>query len=187
MRLADDITIVIAGEEIQLRPSLRYAIRLERREGSFQKLLKEVMDGSLTAACDVIRDHTDLDFLENRILDALPTLNAPLMHYIAQCAGVDGDDAPAKASKVGKPAKSVPFREYLHSLFKLGTGWLGWTPDETLDATPAEIQLAYEGRLDMLKAIYGGKDQKTAPDADMPLEAKFKSIFGGIGTVKEAT
>lgn len=186
MRLADDITIVIAGEEIQLRPSLHHAIRLERREGSFQKLLRDIMDGSLTAACDVIRDHTDLDFLENRILDALPDLKAPLLQYVMQCAGVDGDDAPAKASKGGKPAKSVPFREYLQQQYKVATGWLGWSPETALDATPAEIQLAYEGRLDMLKAIFGSSENKTSSDADMPLDAKFKGIFGGIGTVKEA-
>jgi hypothetical protein len=183
VRLADDITIVIAGEEITLRPSLHHAIRLERREGSFQKLLRDIMDGSLTAACDVIRDHTVLDFLENRILDALPDLKAPLLQYVMQCAGVDGDDAPAKG---GKPAKSVPFREYLQQQYKVATGWLGWSPETALDATPAEIQLAYEGRLDMLKAIFGSTENKTSPDADMPLDAKFKGIFGGLGTVKEA-
>ena len=184
MRLADEITVTIAKEAVTLRPSLRYAIRLERRQGGFQQLTRDVIDGSLAAAVEIIQPHTDLDFLPNRILDELDALKAPLLQYVMACAGVDSDDAP-KAAPKGKSAKSVPFKDHLQELFKLATGWLGWFPETALDATPAEIQLAYEGRLDMLKAIYGGKDQKTSPDNGLPLDAKFKGIFGGIGTVKE--
>ncbi|CDZ53375.1 hypothetical protein [Neorhizobium galegae] len=183
MRLADTITVTIAGEAIELRPSLACAIRLERRPGSFQQLTRDIMDGNLTAAVEVIQDHTDLDFLPNRILEQLDTLKAPLLRYVMACAGVDPDDAP-KAAPKGKPAKSVPFRDHLQDLYKKATGWLGWSPEVALDATPAEIVLAYEGRLDMLKAIYGGgKDQ---PTDDRPLEEKFRSVFNTYGTVKEA-
>ncbi|CDZ55517.1 hypothetical protein [Neorhizobium galegae] len=183
MRLADTITVTIAGEAIELRPSLACAIRLERRPGSFQQLTRDIMDGNLTAAVEVIQDHTDLDFLPNRILEQLDTLKAPLLRYVMACAGVDPDDA-QKAAPKGKPAKSVPFRDHLQDLYKKATGWLGWSPEVALDATPAEIVLAYEGRWDMLKAIYGGgKDQLTD---DRPLEEKFRSVFTTFGTVKEA-
>ncbi|SCX27156.1 hypothetical protein [Agrobacterium rosae] len=182
MRLAETIVITIAGEAIQLRPSLACAIRLERREGSFRQLTREIMDGSLTAAIDIIKDHTDLDFLPNR-LDELDGLKAPLLQYVMACAGVDPADAP-KAAPKGKPAKSVPFKDYLEDLYRKATGWLGWSPETALDATPAEIQLAYQGRLEMLKAIYGGNEKSTAED-DRPLEQKFRSVLSGIGTIKE--
>ncbi|CAN7437028.1 hypothetical protein [Neorhizobium sp. LjRoot104] len=183
MRLADEITVIIAKEAVTLRPSLRCAIRLERRPGSFQQLTRDIMDGSLTAAVEVIQDHTDLDFLPNRILDDLDRLKPALLRYVMACAGVDPHDAP-KALPVGKPAKSVPFRDHLIGLYRIAAGWLGWPPEVALDATPAEIVLAYEGRLDMLKAIYGGgRDQ---PTDERPLEEKFRSVFTTFGTVKEA-
>lgn len=184
MRLADTITVTIAGEAIQLRPSLACAIRLERREGSFQQLIREIMDGSLTAAVEIIQPHTDLDFLPNRVMDELDGLKAPLLQFVMACAGVDPADAP-KAVPKGKPAKSVPFKDYLQDLYMKATGWLGWSPETAFDATPAEIQLAYQGHLEMLKAIYGGNDKST-PDDDRPLEQKFRSVFSSFGTVKEA-
>ncbi|KQS64522.1 hypothetical protein ASG39_11240 [Rhizobium sp. Leaf371] len=182
MKLAEEIWITVADEEIELRPSLRYAIQLERRDGSFGQLLREVQEGSLTAALSIIEPHADaMPYLENRVFDALPTLKAPLIAYLLACAGIDPDDAP-KASK-GKSGKSVPFKDHLIELYKLGTGWLGWTPDVTLDATPAEITLAYAGHMDMLRAIHGGgKAEK--PKDDRPLDQKFRSIFAGIGTQK---
>ena len=184
MRLADTIIVTIAGEDIHLRPSLACAIRLERREGSFQKLTREIMDGSLSAAVEIIQDHTDLDFLPNRIMDELDALKAPLLQYVMACAGVDPDDA-RKAKPHDKPAKSIPFRDYLEDLFKKATGWLGWSPEVALNATPAEIVLAYQGRLDMLKAIYGS-GEADKPEDDRPLDEKFRSVFATIGTVKEA-
>lgn len=125
MRLADEITVIIAKEAVTLRPSLRCAIRLERRPGSFQQLTRDIMDGSLTAAVEVIQDHTDLDFLPNRILDDLDRLKPALLRYVMACAGVDPHDAP-KALPVGKPAKSVPFRDHLIGLYRIAAGWLGW-------------------------------------------------------------
>ncbi|WP_440408696.1 hypothetical protein [Neorhizobium petrolearium] len=180
MRLADEITVTIAKEAVTLRPSLRYAIQLERRPGSFRQLTRDIMDGSLTAAVDIIRPHCDLDYLENRILDALPELQAPLLQYVMACAGLDRDDAP-KAANTGKPAKAVPFHDYLQELYKIATGWLGWDPDTALDATPAEIQLAYEGRLDLLKSIFGGSEK---PESNLSLGDKLKVAFGTFGTKK---
>lgn len=37
-------------------------------------------------------------------------------------------------------------------------GWLGWTPEQTYNAAIPDIMTAYEGRMDMLKAIFGGGD-----------------------------
>lgn len=154
-KLADDITIRIGGEAIELRPSLRFAIRLQRRPGSFSQLAREVMEGSLTAACEIIRDHYDHPLLEVRVFDTgVNTLAVPLMAYIMALIGIDLETPQEKVSDTG----GVPFDDYLGNLYRIGTGWLGWTPEETLDATPAEITEAYQGRLEMLKAIFGGDD-----------------------------
>lgn len=183
MRLAEHIVVTIAGEDIYLRPSLACAIRLERREGSFQKLTHDIMEGSLTAAVEVIEPHTDLDNLPARIHAEQGSFTEPLLQYVMACAGVDPNDAP-KAAPKGKPAKTIPFRDYLQDLYKKATGWVGWSPEVALDATPAEIQLAYEGKLEMLKAVYGGNEQ-SKPDDDRPLEEKFRSVFTSFGTIKE--
>ncbi|MEO9340473.1 hypothetical protein ABFT80_23970 [Mesorhizobium sp. SB112] len=183
MKLADDITITVAGEEIFLHPALRHAIRLERLEGSFAKLIRDVQENSLSAAVEIIRDHTDMLFLENRVLEVLPELKGSLLAYVMALTGIDLEDAPAKAKTNG--SKSVPFADHLTNLYRIGTGWLGWTPETTLDATPTEITQAYKGRLEMLKAIFGG-GEKAKPEDDRPLNEKFRSLFAAHGTVKEA-
>ncbi len=179
MKLADDITIRVAGELITLRPSLRHAIRLERRHGSFAALAREVMDGSLTAAIEIIEPQADgLPFLPNRVLDELPRLQPALLAYVMALAGIDPDEAPkGKADN----SNSQSFADYLSGLYRIGTGWLGWTPADTLDATPAEIIEAHKGRLEMLRAVFGGKEETAKPSA-IGLDDKFKVAFGSFGT-----
>lgn len=179
MKLADDITIEIGGETITLHPSLWHAIRLARRVDSFDKLVRGVIDGNLTIACAIIIDHADMDFLENHVFDALPDLREPLLDYILACAGIDPEElSPDKCAK-GTP---VPLAEQLAGLYRIGTGWLGWTPADTLDATPAEITEAHKGRLEMLKAIFGDGEKTKPSTSDTPttpdqLSAQMKFIF----------
>ena len=46
-------------------------------------------------------------------------------------------------------------------------GWLGWTEAETLDACMTSIELAHEGRMDMLKWTFGSGEEKP-PQDDRP-------------------
>ena len=184
MKLAETITITVVGEEIILHPALRHAIRLERREGSFRQLVADINEGSLTAALDIIAAHTDLANLSSRVFDVLPQLKPALLAYVAACAGVDPSDKPSD-DKPKATAKSVPFSEHLLHLYRVGTGWMGWTPADTLDATPAEIMEAYKGRLVMLKAIFGSGEKAEPVKDDRPLEAKFRSIFAGHQVIRE--
>jgi len=186
MKLAEQIIIIVGGEPIELRPSLACAMRLERRPGSFAGLFREIMDGSLSAAVDIIAPHADdMPFLESRVFDALPHLREPLLAYVMACAGIDPEERATDKTDTKGDAKSVPFSEHLSNLYRIGTGWLGWTPADTLDATPAEIMEAHAGRLDMLKAIFGSSEQSAPPKDDRPLDQKFRSIFASHGTVKE--
>ncbi len=46
----------------------------------------------------------------------------------------------------------------------MGTGWLGWTEQQTLDTSIPAIELAYDGRIEMLKMCFGsGEDAKPKP------------------------
>lgn len=48
---------------------------------------------------------------------------------------------------------------------QLGMGWLGWTFEQTEHSTFDAIELAYLGRMDMVKAIFGsGDDGKAGSD-----------------------
>lgn len=179
MALAREITITIAGELVALRPSLRHAMRLERREGSFAQLIRDVTDGSLTAAVEIIRPNHPIAFLDAKIMDAgLDNLQPPLLLYIAACAGIDeelSDDAK-------EPGKPVSFEEHLTGLYRLATGWLGWTPNVALDATPTEIIEAYKGRVAMLKAIFGGAEEEEQEPAD--IAERFTTVLRSFGTTK---
>lgn len=176
-KLADTIVIRLGGEDVILHPSLRHGIRLERRPGGVPALSGQISDGTLYAAIELIEPHHYHPLLANQIVEAgLDTLAAPLIEYVLQCVGIDPDDKPSKGGK------TVPLKKHLEDLYRIGTGWLGWTPDTTLDATPAEITLAYEGRLEMLKAIFGSGDEATK--SDTPLDDQFKAAFGSVGTVK---
>lgn len=185
MRLADrEIEIELGGEIIELRPSLRYALRLSRLPGGFGRLADELTQGSLNAAMAILWDHHPHTFLGQHILDAgLDELAEPLLNYLMACGGHD-PDAHAPANNGGE---SIPYPKFLEGLYKIGTGWLGWTPDQTLDATPLEILRAHAGRMDMLRAIYGGADDKpkVKPTPEQ-LSSKFRLVLGAIGTTKES-
>lgn len=166
---------MVAGEAVVLRPSLRNAIRLERRPGSFAGVIAKIMEGSLETACAILRDNARVT--DQQALDALPSLQEPLLAYVAACAGLDASDRKLDADK----GESVPFREYLESLYRIGTGWLGWSPAVTLDATPAEITEAYKGRVDFLRAIFGASEPDKQPEPKSVSE-KFRAVFKSVGT-----
>lgn len=62
-------------------------------------------------------------------------------------------------------------------------GWLGWTPEQAFNASIPDILTAYEGRMDMLKAIFGGSEDggaKGAPSVNgRPMSPQlFDAVFG---------
>lgn len=184
MALTAPIIITLAGEDIVLRPSLACAMQLERRPGSFKAILADVMGDSLTAASEIIAAHHGHPQLAARIMDAgLDNLRPALIAYVLQCAGMNPDARPPANDNPDHKPRSIPFADYLQQLFRIGTGWLGWTPATTLDATPLEIMEAYKGRLDLMKAIFGSADEEAQPQPDArTLDDKFRAVFGSLGT-----
>lgn len=58
-------------------------------------------------------------------------------------------------------------------------GWLGWSEEQTLDTRMPMIVLAYEGRVKMLKAVFGGGDEPPAEERD-GLDVKSGKVVGAL-------
>ncbi len=59
-------------------------------------------------------------------------------------------------------------------------GWMGWDEETTLDTRMTSIVTAYEGRVKMLKAIFGGKDEPAQAGVSMKDPAAVRSLFAGL-------
>lgn len=182
MRLAqDEITITLDHETIYLRPSLRAAFRLERRHDGFDKIIKGIASGNFSIMADVIRESSDprsafANFLD--CVNALPMLIAierisePLIAHVMALAGADSDNA----SDSSPDAERIPFAEYHTKLFRLATGWLGWSPADAWEATPAEITEAYKGRMEMLGAVFGGGKKDLITQSDRTARRRLNAL-----------
>lgn len=168
MPLATDI-VIEAGplQPVELRASLRAAIRLERRHG-FQKLSRGIAEGSYSILADIVRECARTRDDANAILSIRPIgklieqLTAPCYALVLALAGIDEASKPVSRGN----SKSVSFSEYYESLFRIAAGNLGWTPDDAYAATPAEIIEAAKGRSELLAAIFGGGAEKPAEETD---------------------
>ena len=180
MRLAiDEITLALSpGVTVILRPSLRAAFRLNEKYDGFQSLYLAIREGNLTAINDLIdaaqtghrhRQPTIAELLAPEVVDQF------LAFIPVLCGATDkGDDGPQS----GEP---LSFEEYFTQLYQIGTGWLGWTPDATWAATPAEIINAKEGRVQMLAAIFGKRDDTETIDATKGMPADLRKEINAIG------
>ena len=167
MRLAEMITFKVGKSPINLRASLRAATNMESKYG-FEQLFYACADGNLSVLADVIEISSDnRGFLKSIVdiplIEVMPPLLENLPSHILALAGVDPDK---KVESQG--GASIPFAEYHAKLFRIGTGWLGWSPEQTWNATPSEILEAYSGHLEMLRAVHGGAEAEqsnpAAPD-----------------------
>ncbi len=61
-------------------------------------------------------------------------------------------------------------------------GWLGWTEDQTLDTRMTSIVMAYEGRLKMLKAIFGSEEKPKVARVSMKDPAAVKALLRGLAS-----
>ena len=192
MLAQDEIRITVDGTVILLRPTLRAAMRLERRHGGFGKIVAAIHDARFTVMADLIEECAACapahllglmrDFRGARTRGiglTLAELAGPLLTLTFALAGID--QAAKPDAKAGDAAK-ITFAEFHERLFKIATGWLDWPPDTAWNATPAEILTAYSGKIDMLKAIHGTAEKATDPDKDVPLDVKMKKTFRAIGT-----
>jgi hypothetical protein len=162
MRLADDQTAICLGfETIHLRATLRAAFRLERTYEGFHNLSEAIALGHVAAFADLIREASDdpkavdcyFEYVaSNPMLVSIMELREPLLKFIPILSGA----ADAKGGDKTSSGPRITFEEYHTKLFRIATGWLGWTPEQAWNATLAEILEAHQGRTEMLASIFGG-------------------------------
>ena len=59
-------------------------------------------------------------------------------------------------------------------------GWLGWTEDVALQTTVPSIELALEGRAEMLNRIFGGGEPEQPKVSARPFSLElFDALFDG--------
>jgi hypothetical protein len=75
----------------------------------------------------------------------------------------------------------VSHAEFYEWLFKIGTGWLGWPPAVVLATPIPQLEMAFAGRSEMLRAIFGGSEK---PQGAVPLGKKLKAVMAHVGTTK---
>ena len=132
----------------------------------FDRLFAACADGNLTVIADVIRTSSTTDtsdFLKSiaamPLIEVMPSLLQALPAHILALAGVD-----PMTIRHRKRGEKIPYPEYHAKLYRIGTGWLGWSPDVTWNATAAEILEAYSGQIEKLRAIHGGKEDRNTPN-----------------------
>lgn len=187
MRLGEHITITIDGERFVLRPSLRAAVLLERAYG-LENLPGKILEGHATAVADTIaacceawtRDEVFVLLARAGLLTRLALLAPALVELCVGFLGFD-PDAENEASNDG-PTRTIA--EAQKHLFGIATGAIGWTPAEAWQATPLEILTAWRGRLDLLKGIFGAKDEEAPQERPGLDDEKFAAAIRARATVK---
>lgn len=189
MRLQADSEIVIGHESIRLRPTLGAAFRLERKYNGFHHLFNLVGSGSVSALSDVIKEGCGeasalTDYLDNSsdndpLVISLDLIIPQVVEFILALSGHDAADVMGERGI----KEQVTFLEYHTRLFRLATGWLGWTPAVAWEATPAEIIEAQKGRVEMLQAVFGGKQE----DGGEETTTDISSIRGKLNALGDST
>lgn len=179
MLAADDITLTIGGETLFLRPSLRAAIRLERKHG-LPALAEGIATGNLTVLTAILGEcgaPPDV-FYGLSLGHALPEAMAAAADLLPLVYGFDREreEGPQKH----RSSHTVTRAQHFAELYRIGTGQLGWTPSDTLDATPHEIIEASRGRSEFVISILRARlgivdDDDPGPSAPAPANLNLRS------------
>lgn len=168
MRIAaPDILLELDGRTFALRPSVGAAIRLAYRYDSFAHVMKGVAEGRIGVIADVIAETSARPLSEVRAALA-PPLNRCLFPAIEACVAVITalTDLGGNDGESGNTGTPMSFTDGYQHLFEVACGAIGWTAEAALSATPAQIIIAYKGRVELLKAIFGSaEDGGEAPKA----------------------
>lgn len=152
-RAYEEVTIAHGNYAVTLRPSLRAATILEKRFG-FEALLQASAQFNLTIISEIILVSVSssnqsaaafLSSLRGRPLSHFSVaLRRPLADLVSMF--IPAPDPTAKPS-FGKP---TPLDDLYADLYAVATGGLGWTPEQAWNATPTEINRAYDAHVDYL-------------------------------------
>lgn len=167
----EQVTIAHGGNTVTLRPTLRAAVTLEARFG-FPALFRGLDDLNLTIISEIILTacssrHDAAAFLSvhpgRPLFPFFMNARGPLAELVSMFMPAPVQSLNTKPKAVTNPGKPVAWADFYADLYEKATGWLGWTPETTWNATPTEIDRAYSGHIEKLKAIHGSREDK--PDA----------------------
>lgn len=173
----DTFTLSHGGNTVHLRASLRAAIHLERLHDGFGPLFQKIEQFDTATVRQIITTATTDRKAAEAFLAVMATLPlsrlqiAALGPLVALCGAFRPaiDDTATHGAPKGKP---MTWAEVFADLYQIGTGWIGWTPAETLDATPTQIREANRGFIAMQRTIrpdlFGTDEPEAAPDTYTP-------------------
>lgn len=171
---AYDVPLSYGLTTVWLRPSLRAASIIEKLDGGFPAVLQNIQQTNLSTVNAVISAAVTSRQDETAILNALAdqplhriqsaTL-APCMALISalMMPSIESGNTTAKPNNNAKP---IAWSNLYEDLFKMATGWLGWTPETAWNATLSDIIQAFEGHTDKLKALHGGDETEEGNNAE---------------------
>ena len=169
-RAYEQIEISLGGNVVVLRPTLRAATILEDRFG-LQSLFQALNNLNLTIIHEIILASATsrqnaaaaLSSLRGRpLLPFFLAVRQPLADLVSMFIPAPVSHVRYAPASTGKP---LPWRDLYADLYSAATGWLGWTPEQTWNATPTEIDRAHRAHVEKLKAIHGGGADKE-PDPE---------------------
>jgi len=188
-RPAYDVPVVYGlGSKVLLRPSLRAGIQLEAMHNGFPLLLVKVEQGDTAtlreivtyAATDRGAAHDLLNTMVGATLASVQqALIGPAFALLTALMTPDTckDQGEAAKAPTGKP---MAWADLYADLYKIATGWLGWPPETAWNATLPEIQQAFDGHIDQLKAVHGSAEEDSNTTPAMSAEQRQANIDAGL-------
>jgi len=165
MLAREDIRLAHGSHTVRLRPTLRAATRLERLHNGYGPLFDRLAAFHIGTVHEIIRTAATDPDQADRFLASFAAAPLQRLAEITQAPLADlitGFLLPQSSKGDTGQGRAVPWSEAYAQLFRFGTGWLQWTPQETWNATPDEILEAVEGHIGKLKAIHGAADDDEA-------------------------
>lgn len=143
-------------------------VALDRYPGSFPALFDQIARQSYTAMRFVIRATATNRLEAEQLLrhssakplaQFLSEVQAACLALLASSLGVGQGEANHSSSS------PKPFAEHAADLYRIASGWLGWTPSETWNAGLDEIVAAYDGHVARLVAMTPGATETNNDEA----------------------
>ncbi|HHW34342.1 MAG TPA: hypothetical protein GXX24_09430 [Paracoccus solventivorans] len=179
LRPAHEVILTHAGNSVVLRASLGAAVAMNALPGGLPAVLDQIAGQNFTTITNVIRATATDRLAAERLLTSLH--DQPLEPFVqrAQSAILEVISAILPASEEAATAQPdapvKPWAEHFKELYGFGTGWLGWTPETTWNASVQEITAAFEGHTERLITMNGGSRDSDTDHAGTPTASNIYS------------